>query len=168
MDNETAATVPDGFVQFPGRDGFGMLCGPFWMKAEGEILVGGFRVEERHCNPAGICHGGMLATFCDLLLAVGAQFRGHLPTLILPTINLSLDYLAPTPKGAWVEVRPEVSKVTRGMVFASGTATVDGDPVVRAHGIFKIPSADSPLGGAARRNTGARLRALLQPGDAAG
>ena len=156
--------APTGFVQFPslGRDGFGSLCGPFWFKLEGELLVAGFRVESRHCNPAGICHGGMLATFCDFHLAVASQFQKRLNTLITPTINLSLDYLAPTPKGAWVECRAEVAKATRGMVFANGTVTADGEPVVRAHGIFKIPPPDSALSIPHGRNLAAKLREYLE------
>ena len=160
--HSAAGNVPTGFVQFPTSraDGFGALCGPFWIRADGDALIAGFRVEARHCNPAGICHGGMLATFCDFHLAVSAQFQNRLGTLITPTINLSLDYLAPTPNGAWVEARAEFPKITRGMIFANEIVTADGEPVVRAHGIFKIPSADSALG-AAGRDSGARLRAFL-------
>jgi uncharacterized protein (TIGR00369 family) len=158
---EQDGDIPPGFVQLPMLEdgGFGSSCGPFWVKAEGEFLIGGFRVEARHCNPAGICHGGMLATFCDLHLGVAAEFQHPLGTFILPTISLSLDYLAPTPKGAWVEARAEISKVTRGMVFVGETVTADGEPVVRAHGIFKIPA---PQTGTPAIDTGARLRAYLK------
>jgi uncharacterized protein (TIGR00369 family) len=164
MSGEEHNDAPPGFVKLPllENSGFGSSCGPFWIKAEGtkeaQRLVGGFRVEARHCNPARICHGGMLATFCDLHLGVAAEFQYPLGTFILPTISLSLDYLAPTPKGAWVEARAEISKVTRSMVFASETVTADGEPVVRAHGIFKIPSQSN---GAPTIDTGARLRAFL-------
>ena len=155
--------VPAGFIEMPaGRDGFGALCGPFWMKAEGEVLVAGFRVESRHCNPAGICHGGMLAMFGDFHLAMSAMFRHPLGLHILPTINLSLDYLAPTPNGAWVEARAEMAKVTRGMVFANEIIIADGQPVARANGIFKIPSEASAQGAARVGDTGARLRRFLE------
>jgi uncharacterized protein (TIGR00369 family) len=161
MNGDDHGDIPPGFVKLPLLEdsGFGSSCGPFWVKAQGERLVGGFRVEARHCNPAGICHGGMLATFCDLHLGVAAQFEYPLGTFILPTISLSLDYLAPTPKGAWVEARAEVSKVTRGMVFVSETVTADGDPVVRAHAIYKIPSQTSETPAI---DTGAKLRTLLE------
>ena len=64
----------------------------------------GFRVEKRHTNPLGICHGGMLASFCDMLLPISIHRKSKEVGLrFLPTINLQLDYLAPAPLGAWVE-----------------------------------------------------------------
>ena len=159
MSGDAAADPPPGFAALPmlGPAGFNALCGPLWVRAEEGKLIGGFRVEPRHCNPAGNCHGGMLATFCDVHMGLAAQFEQTLGTYILPTISLSLDYLAPTPMGSWVEARPEIVKVTRGMVFASETMMADGQPVARAHGIFKIPSQ----AGAATLDTGALLRQFL-------
>jgi len=151
MSGREDGDAPAGFVKLPmvGPAGFNAVCGPLWVKADGERLVGGFRVEARHCNPAGNCHGGMLATFCDVL-----------GTLILPTISLSLDYLAPTANGSWVEARAEIVKVTRGMVFANEIVMADGQPVARAHGIFKIPS-QTGTAAASTIDTGAMLRAFL-------
>ncbi len=165
MSAHEAEGVPAGFVRFPVAGGFDETCGPLWIKAEGDRLVGGFRVEDRHCNPLGICHGGRLATFCDVHMAIAAQFANDFATLILPTISLSLDYLGPTANGSWVEARPEIAKVTRGMVFVSELVMADGEPVVRAHGIFKRPSADMTAGASAR-STGAMLRGLLGHGAA--
>ncbi len=159
-DADDAQDAPAGFVRLPAVGGFDATCGPLWIKTDGERLVGGFRVEDRHCNPIGICHGGRLATFCDVHMAIAAQFEHDLPTLILPTISLSLDYLGPTANGAWVEARAEIAKITRGMVFVSELVTADGEPVVRAHGIFRKPSADAAEVAATQR-TGARLRSLL-------
>ena len=161
MSEPETREAPPGFVELPilGPAGFNAICGPLWVRAEGAKLVAGFRVETRHCNPAGNCHGGMLATFCDVHMGLAAQFEHTLGTLILPTISLSLDYLAPTPKGAWVEATAEILKVTRGMVFTSEVVMADGQPVARAHGIFKIPGRggeDAPVA-----DTGAMLRKFL-------
>jgi uncharacterized protein (TIGR00369 family) len=155
---------PPGFVELPllSATEFTAICGPLWIRAEGNKMIGGFRVEPRHCNPAGNCHGGMLATFSDVHMAMAAQFELELATLILPTISLTLDYLAPTLNGAWVEAVPEIVKVTRGMVFTNEILTVDGQPVARASGIFKIPSNKTGPGGAPVSDTGARLRAFLK------
>ena len=55
----------------------------------------GFRVEARHTNPMRICHGGMMATFCDMLLPISAHVMSkELAERFLPTINLQIDYLA--------------------------------------------------------------------------
>jgi uncharacterized protein (TIGR00369 family) len=162
MSGREDGDAPAGFVKLPmvGPAGFNAVCGPLWVKADGERLVGGFRVEARHCNPAGNCHGGMLATFCDVHMGLAAEFQHALGTLILPTISLSLDYLAPTANGSWVEARAEIVKVTRGMVFANEIVMADGQPVARAHGIFKIPS-QTGTAAASTIDTGAMLRAFL-------
>ena len=65
----------------------------------------------------------------------------------LPTVNLTCDYLAPAPLGAWVEGRADPVKTTRNLLFAQGLATADGEPVMRANGIFKITSAGSAKAG---------------------
>ena len=33
-----------------------------------------FRVEQRHCNPAGILHGGMMMTVADMTAGFGTAF----------------------------------------------------------------------------------------------
>lgn len=106
----------------------------------------GFRVESRHTNPAGICHGGMMASFCDMLLPVCAHHQSPaLARRFLPTISLQVDYLAPTPLGAWVQGEAEVLRVTRTLAFLQGLVTADGTPVARASGVFKIgPVFDRP------------------------
>ncbi len=143
------ARVPDGFLPLPqiGGDGFNTLCGPIWVKADGDVLLGGFRVEAHHLNPAGNCHGGMLATFIDVHLCMAALFARPIAAQILPTISLSLDYLAPTLLGAWVEARPEIDRITRGTVFATALLRANGAPVARARGIYKIvkPAPDTAL-----------------------
>ena len=99
----------------------------------------GFRVEPRHTNPMGICHGGMLASFCDMLLPICVHRKSaEVGQRFLPTVSLQLDYLAPVPLGAWVEGEAEVLTVTRAMVFAQGLVRADGVPAVRCSGVFKI------------------------------
>lgn len=60
--------VPAGFHLMTMGGAFIAHNGPFYLLHEGEVVKLGFRVEPRHCNPAGICHGGMLASFADMLL----------------------------------------------------------------------------------------------------
>ena len=162
MSGSTAA-APPGFMLFApfGPPGFAASCGQIWMKAEDEKLVWGFRVEPLHCNPQGSCHGGMLATFCDMHMGLAAQFESRIAALILPTVTLSVDYLAPTRLGAWVEARVRVLKITRGLVFAEETVLGDGEPVAHARGIYKIPAPSADTADTRLRNTGEALRQLL-------
>ena len=99
----------------------------------------GFRVEPRHCNPMKICHGGMMATFCDMLLPMSAHLQAKEVTgRFLPTISLQVDYLAPSPLGSWVQGEGQVLRVTRSLVFMQGLVTADGQNVARVSGTFKL------------------------------
>jgi uncharacterized protein (TIGR00369 family) len=142
MSSETL-NIPEGYKPLPITSGFIGVNGPLYMRRvprpEGDVVQVGFRVEERHTNPMGNCHGGMLATFADMLLPLSIhrqakEVRNH----FLPTINLQIDYLAPAPLGCWVQGEVQVLRVTRSMVFAQGLATADDVPAIRISGIFKI------------------------------
>lgn len=140
-------SIPEGFAPFKLSFGFLESNGPLYGKWEDEKLLLGFRVELRHCNPGRVAHGGMLATFADMLLPIASRFQSKSDMGFLPTVNLSCDYLAPAPLGAWVEGRAEAVRITRNLLFAQGLATADGEPVLRANGIFKITSRESTKSG---------------------
>jgi uncharacterized protein (TIGR00369 family) len=134
-----AAAVPEGFVAVAMGGEFIRANGPLYLRRGDGGARLGFRVEPRHTNPAGILHGGMMASFCDMLLPVCAhQQDAALARRFLPTINLQIDYLAPTPLGAWVEGSAQVLRSTVTLAFIQGLVTADGTPVARASGIFKV------------------------------
>ena len=139
--------IPAGFIELPFKQGYVGVNGPLYVRNDNGRLLLGFRVEERHCNPMNICHGGMLATFADMQLPFAARMQAELADHFMPTVSLTVDFLAPAPIGAWVEGRTEVLKKTRKMVFAQMLGTADGEPCIRANGIFKIGPA-VPFGGA--------------------
>lgn len=143
----THGSIPEGFAPFKLAIGFLEGNGPLYGKWTGTHLLLGFRVERRHCNPGMVCHGGMLATFADMLLPIASRFQSPVDMGFLPTINLTCDYLAPAPLGAWVEGRAEPIKTTKNLLFAQGVATADGQPVLRANGLFKITSRGSAKSG---------------------
>ena len=136
--------APHGWLPFTIEEGFIGVNGPLFVRRSGDGIVLGMRVEARHCNPNGMCHGGMLMTFADMMLPIGARYAAQMPAVFLPTINLSMDYLAPAPLGAWLEGRARVLRVTRNLVFADGLITMDETIVARTSGTFKI---GKPLAG---------------------
>lgn len=144
----TPVDVPPGFLRVPTMGGFMDVNGPMYMRHDGEAVQFGF-VEPRHTNPMGNCHGGMLATFCDMLLPLSVhRLSPEVGRRFLPTINLQIDYLAPAPLGVWVQGDVQVLRVTRKMVFAQGLVTADGTNAARVSGIFKIgPLFDASPGG---------------------
>lgn len=133
-----AVDVPAGFKATPIGGAFMALNGPLYARMHGDRLQLGFRVEERHTNPLNICHGGMLASFADMLLPCVAIYQAATERRFLPTISLQADYLTAAALGAWVQGEGEVLRTTRNMVFAQGMISADGVPAMRVSGIFKL------------------------------
>ena len=139
--------VPEGFKERHFGEGFIGVNGPLYVRRTESAFQLGFRVEERHCNPMGILHGGMMATFCDMLLPISAHvLSGELGNRFLPTINLQIDYLAAAPLGSWVQGEAQLLRTTRSLVFMQGLVHADEVPAARVSGIFKIgPQFDDTL-----------------------
>jgi uncharacterized protein (TIGR00369 family) len=145
--SETAATavvasppaVPEGFKPRHFGDGFIGLVGPLYTRRGEAGVQIGFRVEPRHCNPMGVLHGGMMATFCDMLLPISAHVLSQeIGQRFLPTISLQIDYLAGSPLGAWVQGEGQLLRTTRSLVFMQGLVQADAVTVARVSGVFKI------------------------------
>lgn len=141
---EPSPAVPEGFKARRFGEGFIGLVGPLYTRRIDGSVPGiqlGFRVEQRHCNPMGILHGGMMATFCDMLLPISAHVLSpDIGERFLPTISLQLDYLAGSPLGAWVQGEAQLLRATRTLVFLQGLVKADDTPVARVSGVFKIGS----------------------------
>ena len=62
-----SAGVPEGYeiLQRTQGPGFAGLVGPFYARRQGRELSLGLRIEQRHLNSRGSCHGGLLATLAD-------------------------------------------------------------------------------------------------------
>lgn len=129
---------PDGFRPVQIHGDFIVNNGPLYARLSGDKIQLGFRVEQRHTNPLGICHGGMLATFVDMLVPCTAMYEPGRERRFLPTISLQIDYLGPSPLGAWVQGEAQILRTTRNMVFGQGLVSADGAPAMRFSGIFKL------------------------------
>jgi uncharacterized protein (TIGR00369 family) len=146
----SALDIPLGFKPRNFGEGFIQSNGPLYTRRTEIGLQMGFRVEPRHTNPMGICHGGMMATFCDMLCPMTAHVVCKEATgRFLPTISLQIDYLSSAPLGAWVQGEAQVLRATRNMVFMQGLVTADGVNAARVSGVFKIGALfQPPTGGA--------------------
>ena len=132
-----AAEIPAGFAPLRAGGNFMAHNGPLYLRQDGAVTRFGLRVEARHVNPMGNLHGGMMASFCDMLLPLSVYQQGQMRHF-LPTISLQIDYLAPSPLGCWLEGTAELLRATRSLVFAQGLVRADGTPCARVSGVFKI------------------------------
>ena len=96
-----AIVVPDGFKPMAMGGDFIGINGPIYIRHQGPLVQLGLRVEQRHCNPMGNCHGGMLASFADMVLPLSIHRKApQIGNKFLPTISLQIDSQAPSGAGA--------------------------------------------------------------------
>ena len=88
--------IPEGFAaaRRTRPNPFNELVGPFYVRRRGTDVSLGLRIEERHLNSRGICHGGLLATLADLALGYSALAAEgpDADKRSFVTINLALDF----------------------------------------------------------------------------
>ena len=65
--------IPPGFHALEAGGAFMQNNGPLYLRHEGALVQFGFRVEPRHINPMNNLHGGMMASFCDMLLPLSVH-----------------------------------------------------------------------------------------------
>ena len=133
--------IPEGFqLAVPRASGrsnpFNDLVGPFYERRSGKDVSLGLRIEERHTNSRGICHGGFLATMADLALGYSALAIGGQGSFV--TVNLSLDYAGSAVAGDWVESLVAVQKTGSRLAFANCYLVANGVRIVRANAIFAM------------------------------
>lgn len=135
------ADVPEGFYALPLDSGFMKPNGPLYGRRTAGRITVGLRVEKHHCNGAGVCHGGMLATVADMLLGWGAlDAAGH--KRLGSTVTLSVDYLSHAALGSWIAGVAEVLHASPNLVFAQTVIRMADTPVLRASGVYRVARED--------------------------
>lgn len=128
--------IPAGFVKTPDTEGFMELVGPMFQRPEGEDIVFGFRVADKHVNRRGVVHGGMMMAFADH--ALGRLIRTCVdPDTATATVSLNNDFLSGPRTGDWLECRARISRETRTLVFAKGEISAAGEIVMTSTGVWK-------------------------------
>jgi uncharacterized protein (TIGR00369 family) len=92
-------------------------------------------VDERHLNPAGTVHGGMLATLVDT--AMGAAIRSAVDDEAPATSQLSITYLRPGGPGRLV-VTAAVSKRGESLSICEADVEQEGKSLVHALATFAL------------------------------
>ena len=142
--NETPgdpASIPEGYeiVQRTQGPTFAGLAGPFYAKREGRELSLGLRIEQRHLNSRGTCHGGLLATLADIALGyacVAANEDSQSRNFV--TIDLAVEYMAATREGDWLYSEVKVMNADTRTAAAAGHLLVEGRPVARISANFRL------------------------------
>ena len=129
--------VPDDFHLVNAAPGFDVHMGNIYLKQVGEKKVLGFRVRECHLNKAGTCHGGVLTYLADMqLVPLEDQISSN--NFHFPTKNLDIDFIAPVPRDAWIEIEADLVRETKGTLYSHAVMKVDGRIVVRTTACYHI------------------------------
>ncbi len=128
--------APRGFRPIPRLSPFNALVGPLYQRRQrGKDLSVGLRIERKHTNSRGVCHGGVLATLADLSLG----YAMHLKTggkAAFVTAHLAVDYAGAARVGDWIESAVEIQRVGARLAFANCYLVCGERRIVRASAIF--------------------------------
>ncbi len=129
--------VPGGFRPIERASPFIELIGPLYERTRDGTLTLGLRIEGKHANRRGICHGGVLATLADVALGytMGVTTGGKSS---LVTASLTIDYAGSARVGDWVEAQVEVQRVGARLGFANCYLLAGEQRIVRASAIFAL------------------------------
>ena len=116
--------------------GFFGLVGPLWTKKEGDAWAYGVLAEEKHGNPAGIVHGGMLSTLLDHALSVIAWEANQRKPCV--TVALDTHFLVAARPGDFIVARGRIVRQAASLVFAQGSLTVGPQEIATASAILKV------------------------------
>ena len=130
--------APAGFTPLPAASPFNELVGPLHERRSEGLVSLGLRVEGKHSNSRGICHGGVLATLADLALGYALMARtGSRAGFV--TAHLDIDYAGAAELGDWIHSEVEVQRVGSRLAFATGYLCVGASRIARMSGIFALP-----------------------------
>ena len=134
-----AASIPAGFepVQRIQPHTFGGLVGPFYARREGGALSLGLRIEQRHLNTRGTCHGGLLATMADVALGYACAEASKEGRHFV-TIDLSVEYLAAARAGDWLHSEVRVLNADTRTASATGHLCVGATQIARISANFRM------------------------------
>jgi len=137
-DTLTIDQIPAEFRKMRMAGQVGMIAhnGPLYGRLDEDGLTMGILIDERHLNPRGICHGGMLMTLADMVLGVGSIAHTK-EWEFVPTVNMTCDFVKAVPQGAWLTGKATVIRKTKSMLFSSCLIMHGEDIVMRSSGIMK-------------------------------
>lgn len=118
--------------------GFIGQVGPLWARREPDAWAYGILADDRHANPAGIVHGGLLTTLLDHAVSAIAWEANARKACV--TVALDVHFVASARPGEFIEARGRIVRQAATLVFMQGSLTVQERTVATASAILKIAS----------------------------
>jgi uncharacterized protein (TIGR00369 family) len=111
--------------------------GPFFFARQNGRIETAFRAEDRHCNAHNAVHGGVLMTFADYTLCLGANGGEQ---QFVATVSCNNEFLAPANKGDLLLGEAEVLKRGRSLVFVRCVIRAGDVAILTASAVIKLLS----------------------------
>lgn len=130
------SSLPDGWAFADRTSPFLDVVGPLAQRTQpdGTVAVG-LRAEPKHTNNRGLVHGAVLTALADIASGRSASANGIDGTNWVTT-SLTVDYIAPSGVGAWLEATATVQRAGRRLAFTHGLITADGILVAQTSALF--------------------------------
>jgi len=126
--------IPANFRHWQG-DKAEDAIGPFFFTNEGGRILTALRAQEQHCNAHDSVHGGVLMTFADYTLCLGANGGTQ---QFVATVSCNNEFLAPAHKDDLLSGEAEVLKRGRSLVFVRCVLRVDQTVILSASAVIKL------------------------------
>ncbi|MGH1350960.1 MAG: PaaI family thioesterase [Methyloligellaceae bacterium] len=118
------------------RDGMPSMEGDVWYRRlEGSHPEFGLLLKDKHKNPVGAIHGGVMMTFIDHFMGGHAFIAADRSSVV--TIQLNSHFVSAAPLGSFVTLHSKAVKVTSSLVFMQGEIRHGEKVVFTADGIWK-------------------------------
>jgi len=130
------SALPPGYDEVRLIDPFEIHVGPAFAQGAKGARRYAFRAEAQHCNMRGVVHGGMLMTLADMTL--GQAVWDATDDAACVTLSMHSQFLKPARAGDLIEVAPELTRRTRGLVFMRGVFGVAGETVMTVQSVWKL------------------------------
>lgn len=123
--------------------GFNVTIGPirFAHRSQTEFSAA-LRIEERHINVGGVCHGGVLMSLADVAMGAGSYAAGG--DHPCATVSFDAHFVAAAKRDQWLIAESRQVRAAGGLSFMDCTLCAGGRTVMRASGIWKYLSSKAP------------------------
>lgn len=143
--------IPQGFHLIRPFGKFHELIGPLYGKLDGEHVVVGMRVEDKHGNRGNNLHGGMVCALADSAMTYACALRRP-PEHGAVTTGLTVEMMGAAQPGDWIEAHVEVMRQGRSVIFLNLFILRGEQKLARASATFQVVPrpgmAREPLPGA--------------------
>ncbi|WP_170984472.1 PaaI family thioesterase [Rhodoligotrophos defluvii] len=116
--------------------GYIELIGPLWRSREGDQLLIGLKLADKHINRNGVAHGGLLMTLLDHAMAMASQEKNG--NRLQATIQFETQLVGKAVRGDFLVIRPQIMRAARSLMFMRAVGTVDDRVVVSASGVWTL------------------------------